>query len=1076
MTMKAIPIKIDWHPRLSVYASEEFLKAVSDEYGWIGGIDEQGALRCVLPYTIVKKATVRMARFRVETIAPGDDVDLLQEKAFLNNVVAYLRSIGADLIIPASTNTLFRTAPDGAIVAPYGSYIIDLSISEEALWKKVHSKHRNVIRNARSKGVEILSGPEYAGTAYELVRDTFKRSDLTFMSYDSFKRMITGLGGRVKVFVATLSGTIQGCAVVPYSQHSAYYAYGGSISPSPVTGATNLIQWHAICHFRDLGVKQYDFCGARLQPEEGSKQAGLVMYKERFGGPLRLGYMWKYNLSKLKSPIYSLAVKLIRGGDIVDKEHHKLSGFETASREGQGRQSKELVQAKRNRCSSARQARAQSMNQVIQNFRTGDLYVDELPMPSISPGFVLVRNEYSLISAGTERSTVSAGRASLLGKAQQRPDLVKQVLETFRREGLAETLKRVRTKLDTLKELGYSSAGTVLMSMDSRGVFKPGDRVACGGGGYALHAGIVSVPQNLVVRVPDSVGLDCAAFTTIGSIAIQSVRQANPKLGELVCVIGLGLLGQLTAQILRANGCQVFGIDTSAPMVELGSRTSCHRAATRDDPALQSTVDLFTEGNGFDSVIITAAAQTNDPVELATMILRQKGSVVVVGAVPMNIPREPNFYKKELELKISCSYGPGRYDHSYEEEGHDYPYGYVRWTENRNMAAFVKLLENKSVDVKPLITHVFEVEKASEAYDIVTGKARERHIAMLLKYGGPEEETTRATSRPTAMPQGAMGIGFIGAGSFAQKFLIPYAKACGELVGVATSRGITAKSVATKFGFRSFSTDPCDLLSNPSINAVFIATRHDSHAGLAVSTLRAGKDVFVEKPLALCNEDLRLIAETYRRQRTCRLMVGFNRRFAPLACKARELFAPFSAPLVINYRINAGFIPRDHWIQTDQGGGRILGEVCHFVDLLQFLTSAEPTRVFAESISGANNKTSNQDNLAITIGFSNGSIGLITYLACGEKLLAKERIEVFGSGKSLVIDDFKTAEWYDDGSRRKFAMPGKGHREEVQLFLASIAKGEPSPIPFESICYSTVTTFSIIDSLQTGLPQHVTIP
>ena len=411
----------------------------------------------------------------------------------------------------------------------------------------------------------------------------------------------------------------------------------------------------------------------------------------------------------------------------------------------------------------------------------------------------------------------------------------------------------------------------------------------------------------------------------------------------------------------------------------------------------------------------------------------------------------------------------------YEEEGRDYPYGYVRWTENRNMAAFVKLLENKCVDVKPLITHVFEVEQAERAYDIVTGKARERHIAILLEYTGPEEETRAYVSQTTGMLQGPMGIGFIGAGSFAQKFLIPYTKACGELVGVVTSRGITAKSVGKKFGFRSFSTDPRDVFCDPLINAVFIATRHDSHADLTISALQAGKDVFVEKPLALRKEDLRLIAEAYRRQGACRLMVGFNRRFAPLTRKAREFFNQVSEPLVINYRINAGFIPKNHWIQTDQGGGRILGEVCHFVDLLQFLTRAEPKRVFAESISSANTKISDQDNVAITISFDDGSLGIITYLACGDRRLAKERIEVFGGGKCFVIDDFRIGECYDDGSRRIFKMPGKGHRDEVEHFVTSIAKGQPSPIPFDSICYSTVTTFRIIDSLQTGLPQGITI-
>jgi len=374
------------------------------------------------------------------------------------------------------------------------------------------------------------------------------------------------------------------------------------------------------------------------------------------------------------------------------------------------------------------------MKQVIQDFKNGNLFVDDVPIPSMAPGFVMVRNHFSLISAGTERTTVSTGKASLLGKARQRPDLVKQVFDTFKKEGFAETLKRVRTKLQTLKELGYSSAGEVILSMDAQGAFKPGDRVACGGGGYASHSGVVSVPQNLVVQIPESVSLENAAFTTLGSIAMQGVRQANPTLGDFVCVIGLGLLGQIIAQILKANGCQVFGVDVSEAMVELSKDYSCHMAMTRGDKDLDSEIKVFTEGHGFDSVIITAASKSADQVEFATAILRQKGSMVIVGAVPMNIPREPHFYKKELELKISCSYGPGRYDHSYEEEGLDYPYGYVRWTENRNMSAFVRLLENGSVDLKPLITHVFNIEQAEKAYDIVTGKLKERHIGILLQY------------------------------------------------------------------------------------------------------------------------------------------------------------------------------------------------------------------------------------------------------------------------------------------------------------------------------------------------------
>lgn len=715
------------------------------------------------------------------------------------------------------------------------------------------------------------------------------------------------------------------------------------------------------------------------------------------------------------------------------------------------------------------------MKQVIQNFKTGELFVDEVPPPSIASGFVLVRNSHSLISAGTERSTVSAGKASLLGKARQRPDLVKQVLATLKKEGLAETWKRVRTKLETLKELGYSSAGTVLMSMDTEGKFKPGDRVACGGGGYASHSGIVAVPQNLVVKVPDTVPLDCAAFTTLGSIAMQGVRQADPSLGEIVCVIGLGLLGQITAQILRANGCQVFGIDRSSGMVDLAGKLGCHRALTRDDSRLDSEMDNFTEGRGFDSVIITAATQSSDPVELSTAILRQKGRIIIVGSVPMNVPREPYFYKKELELKISCSYGPGRYDHHYEEEGRDYPYGYVRWTENRNMRAFVKLLENRSVDVTPLITHVFDIENAETAYDIVTGKVQERCIAILLKYPGIEAEQKQVPMIPRDPPHSAsgMGIGFIGAGSFAQKFLIPYAAAAGSLRTVVTARGISAKNAGEKFKFQSFSTDPRDILSNSAIDTVFIATRHNTHGALTKAVLDSGKNVFVEKPLTLCEADLQGIAEAVGRNPACRLMVGYNRRFAPLSIRAREFFNSPSMPLLIQYRVNAGFLPKSHWTQTAEGGGRILGEVCHFVDFMQFLTGSDPLKVFAECLTDGSAEVNNHDNVAMTIRFANGSVGTITYLACGDKNLGKERIEIFGGGTSFIIDDFRSGEMHADGVCRKIKLTGKGHQEEVQEFMKCIREGRPSPIRFDSILLTSLATFRILDSLQTGLPQTI---
>jgi polar amino acid transport system substrate-binding protein len=714
------------------------------------------------------------------------------------------------------------------------------------------------------------------------------------------------------------------------------------------------------------------------------------------------------------------------------------------------------------------------MKQVIQNFKTGELSVAEVPPPALAQGFVLVRNHFSLISAGTERSTVTAARASFLGKARQRPDLVTQVLDSFRKEGFAETLKRVRTKLETLKELGYSSAGTVLASIDTQGRFKPGDRVACGGGGYASHAGIVTVPQNLVVKVPDTLGLDAAAFTTLGAVAMQGVRQAAPRLGELVCVIGLGLLGQITAQILRANGCQVFGVDTAESMVALAEKSSCHVARKRSDEGLQSAIAAFTGGHGFDAVIITAATQSTDPVELATAILRQKGVIVIVGAVPMNIPREPHFYKKELELKISCSYGPGRYDSSYEEESRDYPYGYVRWTENRNMEAFVKLLENRSVDVQPLVTHVFEIEQAGEAYDIVTGKVSERHMGILLKYSEvTETHSVKETPQRTASGSDMVGIGFIGAGSFAQKFLIPFARQEGGLLSVATSRGVTAKSVGEKFRFRSYSTDARDVLVDTTVNTVFIATRHDTHAAFATAALKAGKDVFVEKPLALREDELAQILEVANQRGDSRLMVGYNRRFSPLGRQARQIFRRAAGPILINYRVNAGFLPKEHWTQTEEGGGRILGEVCHFVDFMQYLTESDPISVYALSVAANNAQMPDQDNVLISLRFRNGSIGQISYLACGDKLLGKERIEIFGDGQVFVIDDFRVAEHYAGGRRRKIKSPGKGYKEEVEVFLRAVREGKSSPIPMDSLVLTSLATFAILDSLRTGLPQAI---
>jgi len=712
------------------------------------------------------------------------------------------------------------------------------------------------------------------------------------------------------------------------------------------------------------------------------------------------------------------------------------------------------------------------MKQLIQNFKTGELYVDDLPVPALSEGFVLVANHYSLISAGTEKTTVSTAQASLLGKAKKRPDLVKQVIQNYKKEGLKATIEKVKTKLESLKALGYSSAGVVLASMDTGNKFQPGDLVACAGLGYASHAEIICVPQNLVAKVPEDVDLKDACYTTLGAIALQGVRQADPKLGDNFCVIGLGLLGQITCQILCANGCNVFGIDVSNRMVEMVNSLEIGNAILRSDPNLIPGTENFTNGHGFDSVIITAAGQTNDPVELSGQILRKKGCVVVVGAVKMDLPRDPDFYKKELELKMSCSYGPGRYDVNYEEEGIDYPYGYVRWTEQRNMEAFLQLIANKSINLKPLTTHSFEIDDAVKAYDLILGRMKEDFVGIVLHY--PVEAIEKRTEiQVNTHAVQKINIGFIGAGSFAQSYLLPNAKQYGSLDTVVTRNGMNAKNVAQKFGFNKASSDPSDILENETINTVFIATQHDTHARYVMDCLKKGKKVFVEKPLALSTEELDSVAKVYNSSESPALLVGFNRRFAEVSIRAKEEFRSIGEPLVMNFRVNAGFIPKDHWTQTKSGGGRIIGEICHFIDLMQFLTNAEPVKIFAECIDAQSDKLKNDDNIAITVKFSDGSVGNLVYAANGDKGLPKERFELYGGNTVFIIDDFKQGILYRNNQKKVIKNTGKGHKQEIEVFMKAVSDGNPMPISFRSMCLTTLTTFKIVESLSTGLPQEI---
>ena len=715
------------------------------------------------------------------------------------------------------------------------------------------------------------------------------------------------------------------------------------------------------------------------------------------------------------------------------------------------------------------------MKQLIQNFKTGDLYVDDVPVPSISQNTVLVENKFSLISAGTERGTVKVGKANLIGKARQRPDLVAQVLQNVKKEGLKATLNKVKTKLDSLKALGYSTSGVVRASMDSNGKFKPGDRVACAGQDYASHAEIVNIPQNLVAKIPDNVSFEDASYTTLGAIALQGVRQAETRLGDKVCVIGLGLLGQLTIQLLKANGCQIFGIDLSNDLVKLAQENGADNALNRADSNLKSTLSTFTDGHGFDSIIITAATPSNDPIELSAEITRKKGKVIVVGAVKMDIPRDPDFYRKELDLRMSCSYGPGRYDINYEENGNDYPYAYVRYTEQRNMETFLALLSSGKISIKHLTTHSFVISEALKAYDIILGKTEEPHIGILLEYPDSNKATSQITTIQKAQAKNNQ-VGFIGAGSFAQSYLIPNVKNLNTTLNtVVTSKGISGKSVAQKFNFLKASTNPDDVLTNKDIQTVFIATPHNSHAKYTINALNENKNVFVEKPLEMTINELNDVKHAYQNS-TGKLMVGYNRRFSSLATKIKDEIKSSLEPKVVNIRVNAGFLEKEHWIQNPNvGGGRIIGEICHFVDLAQFFTGSKPVNVSAVSINSENAELTPNDNINITITFQNGSIANIMYLANGDKSLPKELIEVFCGGKVGRILDFRSGYLHSGNKIQKLKLSGKGHKEEVTNFIEVLNSKESELISFESLYLTTLTTFKIHDALTTGMPQTINL-
>jgi polar amino acid transport system substrate-binding protein len=712
------------------------------------------------------------------------------------------------------------------------------------------------------------------------------------------------------------------------------------------------------------------------------------------------------------------------------------------------------------------------MKQVVQNYRTGELKVEELPPPALRPGGVLVRTAYSLISAGTERMVVETAQSSLVGKARSRPDLVRQVFDTFKREGLRSTYEKVKSKLTQMKALGYSASGVVTAVGRDVKEFKVGDRIACAGAGYASHAEVIFVPKNLCTKLPDGASLESACYTTVGAIALQGIRQADTRLGESVAVIGLGLVGQLTVQLLKAAGCQVIGIDIDKAACELAKKSGADLAASDEESARAACMSL-TEGRGADCILITAGTKSNEPVELAGELARDRARVVVVGLVGMDVPRH-TYYTKELDLRLSRSYGPGRYDPEYEEKGNDYPIGYVRWTERRNMEAFLRLVADRKIHTELLTTHRFAVSQAEDAYKLILSRSGERYCGVVLEYAAMDQPLAAhdSSARTKKVPSDELGISFIGAGNFARGVLLPIVKRSPkiQLVGVATATGISAKNTGGQFAFEYSTTDYEEILKSDQSHVVFIATRHDSHARLAAEALSRGKSVFVEKPLAITEEGLREVIAAVRESNGL-LMVGYNRRFAPLAGEIKDKFRSRTGPMTIIYRVNAGQLPADHWTHdATEGGGRIIGEVCHFIDFIQYLTDAFPARVCAEAVTQKQVAGFVDDSVVVSMTMTDGSIASIVYTASGDSSVAKEQVEIFCDRSVAAIDDFTAGHFVRGAKRIKLGggSQDKGHAAEINAFLEAARGRAEAPISLQSLAATSLASFAVIESARGG--------
>lgn len=716
------------------------------------------------------------------------------------------------------------------------------------------------------------------------------------------------------------------------------------------------------------------------------------------------------------------------------------------------------------------------MKQILQSLKTGATEIADLPCPAVQPVQLLIRSTYTLVSAGTERMLVEFGKAGWIDKARQQPDKVRMVLDKIKTDGLLPTVEAVFNKLDQPLPLGYCNVGVVLETGSGVTGFTPGDRVVSNG----KHAEVVSVPVNLCAKVPDTVPDADAAFTVLGAIALQGIRLVAPTLGEAVVVTGLGLIGLMAVQLLRAQGCRVLGLDFDPAKLALAQHFGAEVVNLTAEPDPLAAAHAFSRRRGVDAVLITASTQSNEPVHQAARMCRQRGRIVLVGVTGLELSRA-DFYEKELTFQVSCSYGPGRYDPQYEEKGQDYPVGFVRWTEQRNFEAVLDLMAEDRLDVKPLISHRFAIAEAEQAYALVGGVGPS--LGILLRYPTVAEQAETILRRRTvalspspsaSLPQEErrdVSVSFIGAGNYATGVLIPAFKAAGaRLQTVASNGGVSGLHAGRKFGFAATTTDTARVFADPEADAVVITTRHDSHARYVIQALRAGKQVFVEKPLCLTHEELAEIEQVCGTASPPTptlphagggsvLMVGFNRRFAPQVQKIKALLATVGAPRSLIMTVNAGAIPAEHWTQDREvGGGRIVGEACHFIDLLRFLAGAPIVDWQRLSMDSPTD-----DTVSIGLTFADGSTGTVHYFANGSKAFPKERLEVFTAGRVLQLDNFRKLTGYGWPGFKKMNLwrQDKGQTACAAAFVRAVEQGGPAPIPLDEILEVSRVTIEI---------------